>query len=97
MEGADSRLVDDPELLIAAEVVPDIAIVNLGTTRRGVTGLADEEGDGDGVATAGLEGVVSLLTALLATGPSVAAEVQDVDVVELVGEGVTKPVERVVV
>ncbi len=89
--------VHDGEFLVAAEVVADVSVVDLGSAERRCARIANQQGDGDGVAAAGPEDLAAFLSALLATGPLIAAEIEDVDVMELVGEGVADAVGGVAV
>jgi hypothetical protein len=76
--------------LFAVEVVTDVPVIKPASGRG--AGALDEEQHGNGGTASRIENLAPLLAALLAGGALVPAQVVDVDLVELTGEGLAESV-----
>ena len=85
-----AEVLDPGEFVLAGEVVADVVKVDF--SALGGLGVLHQERDGDGGAGAEPEDVAAFLAALLAGGAAVAAQVEDVDAGELLGQALAQAV-----
>ena len=80
------EILDDLQLFLAGEVVPDVVVVD-GPRLAGFLLRLDEDRDRNRGSGAGAENLPAFAPRGLATGPLVAAEVEDINVGKLLLEG----------